>query len=274
MNKESIKNGWERFVDENKQEELTFDNGPTSGGYAFQPVPATIDDNILTINGGDDLDMLVSIQRDGTLEYGKNYNPDEAAKVFWDCLSMYSPTAELMKEIEELKAQLADATRVPNEIIGLAPPSNENIGMAGPDVRGGGAKLQFVGEPVTDRTDWVQDDWVVDEQGKAQIRDGGWEEEPNTVDVKIENVNLGSIWYNQNEQDAGMYYVDPDGKEMLLSDWAEYYDQKEGEKEVAETWDDIAKFDIDNGHWGVITTYDPLSLQEDFIFPSQCPAKG
>lgn len=31
--------------------------------------------------------ILVRIQRDGTIEYGPEYTPDEAAKVFWEALA-------------------------------------------------------------------------------------------------------------------------------------------------------------------------------------------
>ena len=36
---------------------------------------------------GDKRGLLVSIKPDGTLEYGKDYTPDAAAKVFWEAMA-------------------------------------------------------------------------------------------------------------------------------------------------------------------------------------------
>ncbi len=45
---------------------------------------------IITING-DGLDFLVKIHPDGSLEYGPDYTPDEAARVFWSALGNGAP---------------------------------------------------------------------------------------------------------------------------------------------------------------------------------------
>ena len=43
---------------------------------------------------GDQTDMLVSIALDGTITYGPNYTPDEAAKIFWNAISIHAPGAK------------------------------------------------------------------------------------------------------------------------------------------------------------------------------------
>lgn len=50
-------------------------------------------------------EALVTIKPNGDLEYGKNYTPDAAAKIFWETLAKTNP-AKLMKEIESLEASL------------------------------------------------------------------------------------------------------------------------------------------------------------------------
>lgn len=35
--------------------------------------------------------MLVRIHADGSLEYGEDYDPDKAAKVFWEALAANAP---------------------------------------------------------------------------------------------------------------------------------------------------------------------------------------
>lgn len=42
----------------------------------------------IVINGMD-RQPLVTINPDGTLDYGPDYNPDEAARIFWDSLRRY-----------------------------------------------------------------------------------------------------------------------------------------------------------------------------------------
>lgn len=42
----------------------------------------------IVINGMD-RQPLVTIKPDGTLDYGPDYNPDEAAQIFWDSLRRY-----------------------------------------------------------------------------------------------------------------------------------------------------------------------------------------
>jgi hypothetical protein len=58
----------------------------TAGIAAMPPIPPTI-----TING-DGGTPLVKIHPNGTLEYGPNYDPDEAARRFWDAMAHYLPT--------------------------------------------------------------------------------------------------------------------------------------------------------------------------------------
>lgn len=52
---------------------------------AHAPVPPTI------VIQGVDRQPLVSIHPDGALEYGPGYEPDEAARTFWDALRRYMP---------------------------------------------------------------------------------------------------------------------------------------------------------------------------------------
>jgi hypothetical protein len=49
------------------------------------PAPPTI------VIQGADRQPLVSIHPDGTLEYGPGYEPDAAARTFWDALRRYMP---------------------------------------------------------------------------------------------------------------------------------------------------------------------------------------
>ncbi len=34
---------------------------------------------------------MIGILDNGTVEYGVNYNPDEAARIFWACIAGYAP---------------------------------------------------------------------------------------------------------------------------------------------------------------------------------------
>ena len=45
----------------------------------------------ITINGEND-SPLVKIHPDGTLEYGPDYDPDEAASRFWEAMRLHMPT--------------------------------------------------------------------------------------------------------------------------------------------------------------------------------------
>lgn len=51
----------------------------------MEPTPPTI------VIHGADRQPMVSIHPDGTLEYGPDYDPDEAARTFWDALRHYLP---------------------------------------------------------------------------------------------------------------------------------------------------------------------------------------
>ncbi len=46
--------------------------------------------NVLTIHGVGH-EMLVTLRPDGTLEYGPNYHPDEAARLFWEAIAYAYP---------------------------------------------------------------------------------------------------------------------------------------------------------------------------------------
>ncbi len=48
---------------------------------------------VIQINGNDSK-FMVGIKYDGTLVYGENYNPDEAAKIFWKALVHHMPGVE------------------------------------------------------------------------------------------------------------------------------------------------------------------------------------
>ena len=41
--------------------------------------------------------VLVTINPNGTIEYGKDYTPDKAAKMFWEALGQDMPCKELRK---------------------------------------------------------------------------------------------------------------------------------------------------------------------------------
>jgi hypothetical protein len=45
----------------------------------------------ITISG-ENSSPLVKIQPDGTLEYGPDYDPDEAARRFWEAMRVHLPT--------------------------------------------------------------------------------------------------------------------------------------------------------------------------------------
>jgi hypothetical protein len=42
----------------------------------------------ITISTGPSQEAFVVIRPDGTIEYGKDYTPDAAAKAFWDALGL------------------------------------------------------------------------------------------------------------------------------------------------------------------------------------------
>lgn len=44
---------------------------------------------------GPDGSMLVGLHPDGSLEYGPGYDPDDAAKVFWQAMTRHSPIQPL-----------------------------------------------------------------------------------------------------------------------------------------------------------------------------------
>lgn len=67
---------------------------------------------ILRIEGGDGVGLLVNIYADGHIVYGENYNPDQTAKLFWECMMQYSPAQleheEAKKKAVVLKKMLVD----------------------------------------------------------------------------------------------------------------------------------------------------------------------
>ncbi|WP_329131537.1 hypothetical protein OG552_10460 [Streptomyces sp. NBC_01476] len=68
--------------------ELTYGTIPVGSVFAVaDPAPPTI-----TIQGGNNGRPLVTIHPDGTLEYGDGYDPDDAARRFWDALRTHMPT--------------------------------------------------------------------------------------------------------------------------------------------------------------------------------------
>lgn len=49
--------------------------------------------------------IIVTINRDGTLTYGPDYNPDEAAKTFWNAMLNNNAVVALQLEAERLRAE-------------------------------------------------------------------------------------------------------------------------------------------------------------------------
>jgi hypothetical protein len=45
---------------------------------------------------------IVSVKMDGTIEYGSNYTPDEAARIFWEALGVLPKHAAEIREKVEL----------------------------------------------------------------------------------------------------------------------------------------------------------------------------
>jgi len=60
------------------------------GHGSFSITPPQPTDRWLVINGPDN-EPLVTVLRDGTIEFGPNYTPDAVAKVFWSALAGYMP---------------------------------------------------------------------------------------------------------------------------------------------------------------------------------------
>lgn len=44
---------------------------------------------------------LVGIRHDGTIEYGIGYDPDVAARIFWEALAAHMPSAVKMGDVEK-----------------------------------------------------------------------------------------------------------------------------------------------------------------------------
>ena len=63
------------------------DKPPVSIGQ-FSVAPNMNTDQVFVINGSGG-DFLVKIHPNGVIEYGKDYAPDEAARVFWQALGAY-----------------------------------------------------------------------------------------------------------------------------------------------------------------------------------------
>ena len=64
---------------------------------------------IVTIDG--ETAPLVTIHTDGTLEYGEDYTPDEAARQFWDALRRYAPQQFRRPAVQALEDERDRARR-------------------------------------------------------------------------------------------------------------------------------------------------------------------
>jgi hypothetical protein len=60
----------------------------------FEIIPQTSLEMYSIVINGDHGDFLVRIHTDGKIDYGKDYKPDEAAKVFWTALGSKAPCAK------------------------------------------------------------------------------------------------------------------------------------------------------------------------------------
>ncbi|NUS82709.1 MAG: hypothetical protein HOY75_08145 [Streptomyces sp.] len=49
---------------------------------------------------------MVTIRPDGTLEFGEDYQPDEAARLFWEAVQRFQPTLEQQTGIRQVEAKL------------------------------------------------------------------------------------------------------------------------------------------------------------------------
>lgn len=52
---------------------------------------------VIQINGLDNV-LMVGIKYDGTIVYGENYQPDDAAKIFWNAITGNMPTLLQLEE--------------------------------------------------------------------------------------------------------------------------------------------------------------------------------
>jgi hypothetical protein len=64
----------------------------TGGTFTIgEPQPT---DPLLTINGKGDVGFtkpLITIRNDGVLIYGEGYEPDAAARAFWEAMALHAP---------------------------------------------------------------------------------------------------------------------------------------------------------------------------------------
>ncbi|MFC8986037.1 hypothetical protein [Streptomyces sp. NPDC057115] len=74
------------MADDSNDHSFTLTTDQTAGITVAPPIPPTI-----VISGGDGTPM-VKIHPNGTLEYGPNYDPNEAARRFWDAMRYHMPT--------------------------------------------------------------------------------------------------------------------------------------------------------------------------------------
>ena len=81
--------------------------GTTTG--IFEP-PST-----LQINGSHS-EMLVAIKPDGTIKYGPDYTPDEAARAFWEALGTRSPYREKLAMTEDIRLLWEEIFKLKGEI--------------------------------------------------------------------------------------------------------------------------------------------------------------
>lgn len=75
-----------------------------SSGMATEPPPK--DSSITIYTGGK---ALVTLKTDGTLEFGEDYDPDEAARIFWQSVADGNP---LLGENTRLRAALVEAVEL------------------------------------------------------------------------------------------------------------------------------------------------------------------
>lgn len=81
-------------------------NGSSWSDASLYTISSNVHSDTITINGAGG-DAMVSISPDGNIEYGEDYTPDEAAKVFWEAIALQNPHA-LRAEIDELKQQICE----------------------------------------------------------------------------------------------------------------------------------------------------------------------
>lgn len=69
-------------------------------GIKISEPPPRPDDEIFTVHSTVDGEMqrLVTLKRNGEMVFGANYDPDEAAKIFWDAIIRVAPENIFLRE--------------------------------------------------------------------------------------------------------------------------------------------------------------------------------